>query len=316
MSVPDTNNDRISIPLMLAFPVVAINTFEMSRAIQVVAAAAKERKKTFETMPFKQVPSPDYIKNLAGKAEKGSRGTVIFDQYFFGRNKSNPENLPSLKASLAAIEELGVTYVIAGRDTLSEEFVYHIDSPPMDQQEVIDVLLSAERDVQFSSESLAGRAEKAPAIFSGPERAVIANHAMGLSHSQMRNVFIYSAYLKAKGHEYLGEIRREKNHILRKVGLDVLEPVAIETVGGLGPLKEFLNIRKAGWEKNLSVKACFWPACLAAVKRLWPKLPRACSARHWSAWIWAAFIRNTSGKPRPNLRVDCRPSSRSHRLWC
>lgn len=124
----------------------------------------------------------------------------------------------------------------------------------MDQQEVIDVLLSAERDVQFSSESLAGRAEKTPTIFSGPERAVIANHAMGLSHSQMRNVFIYSAYLKAKGHEYLGEIRREKNHILRDVGLDVLEPVAIETVGGLGPLKEFLNIRKAGWEKNLSVK--------------------------------------------------------------
>jgi len=118
MSVPDTNNDRISIPLMLAFPVVAINTFEMSRAIQVVVAAAKERKKAFETMPFKQVPSPDYVRNLAGKAEKGGRGLVIFDQYFFDRCKSNPENLPSLKASLTTIEELGVTYVIAGRDTL------------------------------------------------------------------------------------------------------------------------------------------------------------------------------------------------------
>ena len=254
MSVPDTNNDRISIPLMLAFPVVAINTFEMSRAIQVVGSAAKERKKTFESMPFKQVPSPDYIKNLAGKADKNGRGTVIFDQYFFDRSKANPENLPSLKASLATIEELGVTYVIAGRDALSEEFVYHIDLPPMDQQEVIDVLLSAERDVQFASESLAGRADMTPTIFSDAERAIIANHAMGLSHSQMRNVFIYSAYLKRKGHGYLGEIRREKNHILRDVGLDVLEPVAIDTVGGLGPLKEFLNIRKAGWEKNLSVK--------------------------------------------------------------
>jgi hypothetical protein len=262
MSVSDTNNDRISIPLMLAFPVVAINTFEMSRAIQVVDAAAKERKKTFESMPFKQVPSPDYIKNLAGKADKNGRGTVIFDQYFFDRSKANPENLPSLKASLATIEELGVTYVIAGRDALSEEFVYHIDLPPMDQQEVIDVLLSAERDVQFASESLAGRADMTPTIFSEAERAIIANHAMGLSHSQMRNVFIYSAYLKRKGHEYLGEIRREKNHILRDVGLDVLEPVAIETVGGLGPLKEFLNIQswmgKKSFGQRAAVGRCAW----------------------------------------------------------
>ncbi|MCV6005809.1 ATPase, partial [Escherichia coli] len=76
---------------------------------------------------------------------------------------------------------------------------------------------------------------------------VIANHALGLSHTQMKNVFTYSAYLKFKGEEYLGEIRKEKAHILRDVGLDVLEAIDIGNVGGLENLKEFLQIRKAGW---------------------------------------------------------------------
>lgn len=68
----------------------------------------------------------------------------------------------------------------------------------------------------------------------------------------MRNVFILSAYRKHKALDYLSEVRREKGHILRDVGLDVLEPIDIETVGGLEPLKSFLNIRKAGWDTWLS----------------------------------------------------------------
>jgi len=70
----------------------------------------------------------------------------------------------------------------------------------------------------------------------------------------MKNVFTYSAYLKYKNEEYLGEIRKEKAHILRDVGLDVLEAIDIANVGGLENLKEFLQIRKAGWDKSLPVK--------------------------------------------------------------
>lgn len=53
----------------------------------------------------------------------------------------------------------------------------------------------------------------------------------------MKNVFTYSAYLKFKGEEYLGEIRKEKAHILRDVGLDVLEAIDIGNVGGLENLR-------------------------------------------------------------------------------
>lgn len=41
---------------------------------------------------------------------------------------------------------------------------------------------------------------------------------------------------------------------MRDVGLDVLEAIDIANVGGLENLKEFLQIRKAGWDKSLPVK--------------------------------------------------------------
>ncbi|WP_426719152.1 ATP-binding protein [Enterobacter cloacae complex sp. 304I2] len=41
---------------------------------------------------------------------------------------------------------------------------------------------------------------------------------------------------------------------MRDVGLDVLEAIDIGNVGGLENLKEFLQIRKAGWDKDLPVK--------------------------------------------------------------
>ncbi|WP_343177094.1 ATP-binding protein [Pseudomonas sp. 4810-S13] len=250
MSKNEALNDRINTPLKLAFPVVAIETFELARAAQVISAAATDLKKHFLAMPFKQVPDPGFIAKVAGEAPKDSRGAVIFDQYFFDRQRLNAETLPSLKASLAALEQHGITYVIAGRDSLAEEFVYHIDLPAMDQAEIVEVLMSAERDVERSI----GKSAQVPTIFDDRERVVIANHAMGLSHTQMRNVFILSAYRKHKALDYLSEVRREKGHILRDVGLDVLEPIDIETVGGLEPLKSFLNIRKAGWDKDLPLK--------------------------------------------------------------
>lgn len=39
----------------------------------------------------------------------------------------------------------------------------------------------------------------------------------------------------------------------------MLEAIDIGNVGGLENLKEFLQIRKAGWDKDLPVKVSFWP---------------------------------------------------------
>lgn len=72
MSAPDTNNDRISIPLMLAFPVVAINTFEMTRAIQVVGAAAKERKRVLKPCLSSRCPHPITLKPWPGRLRKAA----------------------------------------------------------------------------------------------------------------------------------------------------------------------------------------------------------------------------------------------------
>ncbi|RJX82289.1 ATP-binding protein [Pseudomonas sp. LS-2] len=250
MSSIEGKTDRISTPLKLAFPVVAIETFELARSAQVIESVANDLKKRFMAMPFKQVPDPGFIAKVAGESKEGVRGTVIYDPYFFDRQRLNAETLPSLKASLVALEQHGITYVIAGRDSLAEEFVYHIELPAMDQSEIVEVLKSAERDVERSI----GRDEPEPAVFTAAERIVIANHAMGLSHTQMRNVFILSAYRKHKGLDYLSEVRREKGHILRDVGLDVLEPIDISTVGGLEPLKKFLSVRKVGWDQDLPLK--------------------------------------------------------------
>ncbi|WP_449103044.1 hypothetical protein [Pseudomonas extremaustralis] len=109
MSKNEALNDRINTPLKLAFPVVAIETFELARAAQVISAAATDLKKHFLAMPFKQVPEPGFIAKVAGDAPKDSRGAVIFDQYFFDRQRLNAETLPSLKASLAP----GVRIVVA-----------------------------------------------------------------------------------------------------------------------------------------------------------------------------------------------------------
>lgn len=47
MSKNEALNDRINTPLKLAFPVVAIETFELARAAQVISAAATDLKKHF-----------------------------------------------------------------------------------------------------------------------------------------------------------------------------------------------------------------------------------------------------------------------------
>jgi predicted AAA+ superfamily ATPase len=243
MSSGKTDMSRLEIPVKLSFPVISVTTFELARAEIVFSTVAKNVGKRFEVMPFKKLPDPPTIKAMVEAANKdGDRGVVIFDTFFHERMKANPETMPALKSALVHFEANGVNYVIAGKETLNDEFVYHVDLPAMNHDEIVDLLMTCESNVQEGG------------IFEDSERKVIANHSLGLSHTQMKNVFTYSAYLKYKGQEYLGEIRKEKAHILRDVGLDVLEAVNIGDVGGLENLKEFLTVRKAGWDRDLPVK--------------------------------------------------------------
>ena len=235
--------DKLEIPIKLSFPVINVSTFELSRAENVFSEIAKKVGKHFIVMPFKKLPDPGTMKTIADEAKKASKnGVVVFDTFFFDRQRANPETLPALKSSLIYLENEGINYIIAGKDVFNEEFVYHIDLPAMSNQEILTLLQICEDNVKDGG------------VFESNERVVIANHALGLSHTQMKNVFTYSAYLKYKGEEYLSEIRKEKAHILRDVGLDVLEAIDIGNVGGLENLKEFLQIRKAGWDKDLPVK--------------------------------------------------------------
>ncbi|MND15734.1 ATP-dependent zinc metalloprotease FtsH [compost metagenome] len=235
--------EKLEIPIKLSFPVINVNTFELGRAESVFAEIAKKVGKLFVVMPFKKLPDPVSLKAFAEEAKKDQKkGVVVFDTYFFDRQRANPETMPALKASLTLLENEGINYIIAGKDLLSEEFVYHLDLPAMSNADILELLRTCEQNVQEDG------------VFDEKERSVIANHALGLSHTQMKNVFTYSAYLKYKNEEYLGEIRKEKAHILRDVGLDVLEAIDIANVGGLENLKEFLQIRKAGWDKSLPVK--------------------------------------------------------------
>jgi len=243
MSQNNQKTDKLEIPIKLSFPVISVSTFELGRAESVFSKVAEKVGKHFFVMPFKKLPDPNTMKSLVDDAKKnGKSGVVVFDTFFYDRQKANPETLPALKSSLTYLENEGINYIVAGKDVLNEEFVYHIDLPAMSNDEILTLLQTCESNVQ----------EKG--VFDDQERSVIANHALGLSHTQMKNVFTYSAYLKYKGEEYLGEIRKEKAHILRDVGLDVLEAINIKHVGGLENLKDFLNVRKAGWDKDLPVK--------------------------------------------------------------
>ncbi|PNQ48850.1 ATPase, partial [Vibrio agarivorans] len=118
------------------------------------------------------------MKSLVDDAKKnGKSGVVVFDTFFYDRQKANPETLPALKSSLTYLENEGINYIVAGKDVLNEEFVYHIDLPAMSNDEILTLLQTCESNVQ----------EKG--VFDDQERSVIANHALGLSHTQMKNVF-------------------------------------------------------------------------------------------------------------------------------
>lgn len=236
-------------PIKLSFPVIHITTFEPGRAEIIIREATKYAGKSFAKMPLKVIPNPNEIKKLIAEAKDEAKsnksqfkGIVIFDQFFFDRQKLNPENLPALKSSINDIEAEGANYIVASRETFSEDFVYSMDLEGMSQSEILNLI--DECSSYISNKTL----------FSADEKSELANNARGLPYGQMRNIFTLSAYHKYKNEEYLPKVRAEKATILRDVGLDVMQPVDIENVGGLENVKDFLFQRKAGWNKDLPVK--------------------------------------------------------------
>lgn len=238
------SDDRLEIPIKLSFPVINVNTYEIGRAEIFLEQVARKVGKSFEKMPFKKLPDLSTLKAFVEEAKKnnGGRGVVVFDSYFFERQKVNPETIPALKSSLFYLESEGINYVVLGKESFNEEFVYQVELPTMTIDEIVELVQSCESNVSSNP------------VFTAHERQIIANNALGLTHTQMKNMFTLSAYLKYKNREYLSEIRREKAHMLRDVGLDVLEALDMKDVGGLENLKAFLYERLAGWHKDLPVK--------------------------------------------------------------
>ena len=212
-------SEPLEIPVRLSFPVIKIDTFEFTRAELVMENVADNVGKMFVKMPFKRIPIIDTLKEYVDKAKKDKKlkGVLIFDPYFSERCKTNPETKPALKSSLFYLEQEGVNYVICSQEAINDEFVYHSTLPPMQHAEIEELILTCEKNIQEEG------------VFSQDERRVIANYAPGLSHTQMKNVFTYSAYLKYKDQEYLGEIVKEKNHILHK-RLETMLNEVIDTV--------------------------------------------------------------------------------------
>lgn len=238
--------EKLHTAIRLSFPVINVLTFETARAAMAMEKIADQTGKAFIEAQFKELPTRAYLQRLLdeGKKKKSdNKGLVVFDQFFFDRSRINPETLPALKSSLDFMENQGINYVVTGRDSIPDEFVYHVQLAPMTDTEITDLIQTCE-----------GFIKEGAKLFSDEERAVIAKNARGLSHTQMKNVFTYCSFLKHKGVPYLPEIRAEKAHILRDVGLDVLTPVELSAVGGLENLKEFLATRKAGWDKGLPIK--------------------------------------------------------------
>lgn len=236
-------------PIKLSFPVIHIATYEPGRAELVIREAAKETGKAFAKMPLKATPNPNEFKRMLSEAKLGAKesktdfkGLVIFDAFFFDRQRINPENLPALKSSINDLESEGANYIIASKEYLAEEFVYSMELEAMSDGEIfklIDECASYITDKQ---------------LFSQEEKQELANNARGIPFSQQKNIFTLSAYYKFKNTEYLTKVRTEKANVLRDVGLDVMQPIDIENVGGLENVKQFLYERKAGWNKDLPVK--------------------------------------------------------------
>ncbi|MER4495910.1 ATPase, partial [Klebsiella pneumoniae] len=112
--------DKLEIPIKLSFPVINVSTFELGRAESVFSDIAKKVGKHFIVMPFKKLPDPGTMKAMVDESKKSSKnGVVVFDTFFFDRQRANPETLPALKSSLTYLENEGINYIIAGKDVFN-----------------------------------------------------------------------------------------------------------------------------------------------------------------------------------------------------
>lgn len=237
-----TDRERLLLPIKLSFPVIHVDTFELSRAADYFKSLAKEAGKHFVQVGYTQIPKPTLIQKITNSKEhKDSKGTVMFDPFFFERAQSERETRPALKASLSELEKAGINYIIAGIGELTEEFVSRMSLPPLSVDEIIDVVAQCEHSsnkIQLTDE----------------ERRSIATNMVGLSHTQIRNLAMVCFAFKSRDYAYLPEIQTQKAHLLRSQGLDVMAPVDMGDVGGLENLKHFLEIRKSGWDAGLPLK--------------------------------------------------------------
>ncbi|TNC80261.1 MAG: ATPase [Oleiphilus sp.] len=238
-------------PFKLTYPVINVRTHEVGRAEIYCKEIAKRVNKAFTKMPFKAVASTNTLEELAKTAladEGRSRhkeydGVIIFDPHFHERQLTQPHNLSTLRDSTFYMENKGINYVIAGREALKHEFVYHLELPSMPVGEVVELVKESEQVIDDRN-----------AIFSEQERNTIAHRALGLSRNQMKNLFVGSAYLKKNGMDYLEDIDRMKAHILSDSGLEIMQPCPLEAIGGLHLLKDFLVQRQAGVELDIPMK--------------------------------------------------------------
>lgn len=238
-------------PFRFGYPVINIRTHEHGRAEIYCATMAENIGKAFHRVGFKEVPVEANLAKLAKAAEesykkeegKDCNGLIFFDAHFFERQKTQPHNLSSLRESVFALEELGINYVVASREPLKHEFVYYLEMPAMAIEEVVSLVKESE-----------GYLDSEGAIFSDDERRNVANRSLGLSRTQMKNMFVGAAYYKQNGMDYIEDIERIKNHILEDVGLEVAKPKSLDDIGGLEKLKDFLMLREKGRTLNLALK--------------------------------------------------------------
>jgi len=256
-----TNKEKLTNAIKLSFPFIQFQTMEHSRIENVSQKSAMETGKLFINMPYKASPNKEaieyVIKETIKQAQNSSdrqiksiannlKGFVIHDKYFFDREKGYPvKSVAAIKGILNYLEANGINYIVSGKDKVNEEFVYNIDLDPLSEEEMEELY-------QFVTESFkdAGYDIK----LDKKEKETLFNYARGLTYMQIKNLFTMALYLKKEGKDYIEELKKEKKNLLQEYGLDVLDTIPLEQVGGLENLKEFMVIRKVGWDKGLPLK--------------------------------------------------------------
>ena len=253
------NKEKLINAIKLSFPLILFQTAEHSRVESIAQKAALETEEVFIKVPFKASPSEDVIKILikeelkkikenpkTSKLADNPKGYVLFDKYFFDREKGYPQkSIAGLKSVMDFLEANGITYIISGKENLNEEFVYRIDLDPLTEEEMEELY-------QFTVDSF--KEAGYYIILTKKEKEELFNYARGLTYMQIKNLFTMALFLRKEGKDYIEELKKEKKALLQEYGLDVLDTIPIENVGGLENLKRFMEIRRVGWERNLPLK--------------------------------------------------------------